>query len=40
MDTDSMDHVAIPTIETEEPLVEVMPKLSKYAFFVDLVMGV
>lgn len=30
MDSDSMDHVAIPTIETEEPLVEVIPKLSKY----------
>lgn len=33
-----MDHVAIPTIETEEPLVEVIPKLSKYVSLIVLAM--
>jgi hypothetical protein len=27
---DTMDHIEIPIIETEESLFEVMPKLSRY----------
>jgi hypothetical protein len=29
MDSDTMDHVGIPNIGTEEPLFEVIPKLSR-----------
>lgn len=30
MDLDTMDHIVIPNIGTDEPLFEIIPKLSRY----------